>query len=57
MEAAESNGWRDYQVTAESGGANPENKIHTDEVARSLGFAGGLVVAQSGLAHQVCKMA
>ena len=35
--------WPDYQVTAKGLGANPENKIHTDEVARSLGFSGGLV--------------
>ena len=35
--------WRDYRVTAQSTGGNPENKIHTDEVARALGFAGGLV--------------
>jgi hypothetical protein len=35
--------WPDYRITAKGMGANPENRIHSDEVARSLGFAGGLV--------------
>ncbi len=45
MTATESTGaeWPEYRVTAKGLGANPENKIHTDEVARTLGFSGGLV--------------
>lgn len=35
--------WPEYRVAAKGLSADPENKIHTDEVARALGFSGGLV--------------
>jgi hypothetical protein len=44
MQANESSGdWRDYLVTAQRSSGDKENKIHSDDVARSLGFSGGLV--------------
>ena len=45
MTASEPTGaeWPEYRIAAKGLAADPENKIHTDEVARTLGFSGGLV--------------
>ncbi len=43
--------WPEYRVTAKGLAADPENKIHTDEVARALGFSGGLVGGTSVYAY------
>lgn len=57
MQATEAGGdWRDYQITAQSSGGDHENKIHTDEVARALGFAGGLVGGTTVYAYMTHRL-
>ncbi len=51
VQQAETGLWDPYTVRAHNASTDSENKIHSDDVARSYGFAGGLVGGVGVFSH------